>query len=85
MSKFLNSFEEVLDKKYNISITQNGAVGYATTKHDLLDMNFKVASYRHMSTDQVIHDFVGALNQDFELAIAWLFYVRDVREGLGER
>ena len=85
MSKFLNSFEEVLDKKYNISITENGAVGYATTKHDLLDMNFKVASYRHMSTDQMIHDFVGALNQDFELAIAWLFYVRDVREGLGER
>lgn len=85
MGKFLNSFEEVLDKKYNISITENGAVGYATTKHDLLDMNFKVASYRHMSADQMISDFVGALNQDFELAIAWLFYVRDIRQGLGER
>ena len=85
MRKFLNSFEEVLDKKYNISITENGAVGYATTKHDLLDMNFKVASYRHMSADQMISDFVGALNQDFELAIAWLFYVRDIRQGLGER
>ena len=85
MSKFLNSFEKVLDEKYNISITENGAVGYATTKHVLLDMNFKVASYRHMSADQMISDFVGALNQDFELAIAWLFYARDVREGLGER
>ena len=85
MGKFVTSFEKVLDEKYNISVTENGAVGYATTKHDLLDMNFKVASYRHMSEDQMINDFVGALNQDFELAIAWLFYVRDIRQGLGER
>ena len=85
MANFVNSLEKTLDQKYNISITENGAVGYATTKHDLLDMNFKVASYRHMSVDKMIDDFTGALNQDFELAIAWLFYARDVRQGLGER
>lgn len=82
---FVNSFAKVLDNKYNISKTENGAVGYVTTNHDLLDMNFKVASYRHMSEKEIISDFVGALNQNFELAIAWLFYVRDIRQGLGER
>lgn len=85
MSNFVSSFEKTLDQEYNVAITENGAVGYATTNHNLLDMNFKVASYRHMSDEELISDFVGALNQDFELAITWLFFARDVRGGLGER
>lgn len=85
MSNFIEEFKKELDEKYNISITENGAVGYKTTTHKLLDMNFKVASYRGLSESQIINDFVQASNEDFELSVAWLFYARDVREGLGER
>ena len=33
----------------NVSVTENGMVGYKTTYHPLLDMNFKIASYRSKS------------------------------------
>lgn len=84
---FFNQMKEtaVNDVNYNMSITENGAVGYKTTGKDLLDMNFKVASYRHCSEKEIIEDFTKAWFEDKRLALLWLFYVRDVREGLGER
>ena len=75
----------VNDINYNMSITENGAIGYKTTSKDLLDMNFKVASYRHYSEREIIKDFTKAWFENKRLALLWLFYVRDIREGLGER
>ena len=73
------------DTQYNMSVTENGAIGYSTTGKKLLDINFTVASLRSAS-NQVIRDkFIDAYFEDPRLAILWLFYVRDVREGLGER
>lgn len=75
-------------KKMNNSrktLTENGAVAYATSGHALLDMNFKVSSYRNMSETQILNDFVKAYAETPELAIKWMFYVGDIREGLGER
>ena len=77
--------EMVNDVNYNMSITENGAIGYKTTGKALLDMNFKVASYRSMSEKQIVSDFTSAYIENPRLALLWLFYVRDVREGLGER
>lgn len=85
MGNFMNAVADQLDHDYNVSITENGAVGYATTRKNLLDMNFKVASYRNRSEQEIIRDFCLALNEDFDLSVAWLFYARDAREGLGER
>lgn len=82
---FINAMEKQIDTDYNFSITENGALGYATTNKSLLDMNFRVSSYRNSSEMEIISDFIDALNDNFELAVAWLFYARDVREGLGER
>ena len=82
---FISAIEKQIDNDYNFSVTENGALGYATTNKSLLDMNFRVSSYRNRSDREIVSDYVDALNENFELAVAWLFYARDVREGLGER
>ena len=83
---FMQSMKKTLDEIYNnFSITENGAIGYKTTGHTLLDMNFAVASYRSKSPNEIIQQFRKAYSETPELAMRWLFFVRDVREGLGER
>lgn len=80
---FLDDVKDVLnDTKQR---TENGAVGYSTSKHELLDMNFAVPSYRKKSEVQIKEDFTKAYFENPLLAVAWIFYVRDVRGGLGER
>lgn len=82
---FLNALEKQILDDHNISITENGAVGYRTTGKALLDMNFKVTSMRNMKDRQIIDLFNNAWAENKELALKWLFYLRDVRGGLGER
>lgn len=66
-------------------LTENGAVGYRTSGKKLLDLNFAVASLRRASEKEIIDKFADAYWEDKITAIKWLFYARDVREGLGER
>lgn len=65
--------------------TENGAVGYATTGKALVDLNFAVASLRSMTETEIIKKFIPAFYEDRMLAMKWLFFLRDVRGGLGER
>lgn len=74
-----------LENELNVSVTENGAVGYATTGRALLDLNFAVSSLREASEDDIVTRFVKAYNECPEYAVRWLFFVRDVRGGLGER
>ncbi|ORX58339.1 hypothetical protein BCR32DRAFT_273551 [Anaeromyces robustus] len=69
----------------NISITENGAIGYKTTGKELVDINFALSSMRNMNDDAVIEKFVKAFNEEKMLAIKWLFFARDCRNGVGER
>ena len=82
---FIDKMENILNEDYNTSITENGAVGYEHTNSALLDINFKVPSYRKVSLSTISADFKKALLEDEVLALKWAFYLRDVREGLGER
>ena len=82
---FMNAVRQTLDNEYNVSITENGAVGYRTTGKELLDLNFAVASLRKMTDAEVAKRFKKAFCEDQVLAMKWLFYARDVRGGLGER
>ncbi len=66
-------------------ITENGAVGYETSKSALVDLNFAVASLRNATEDKIIRQFIVAFNEDRVLAMKWLFFLRDIRGGLGER
>ena len=83
---FINEMKkEMLNGEYNVSVTENGAVGYRTTGKELLDLNFSVSSLRSASDEEIISRFEKAFFEDKVLAVKWLFYARDVRGGLGER
>lgn len=66
-------------------LTENGAVGYMTTGKELLDLNFMTSSLRNKSEDEIFKLFLKAFYEDRLLAIKWLFFMRDAREGMGER
>lgn len=66
-------------------LTTNGAVGYATSGKKLLDINFSVTSLRKQPESEIINQFMDAYYEDPILAMRWLFYARDCRQGIGER
>lgn len=69
----------------NVSVTENGAIGYRTTGKALLDLNFKLSSLRNWDEDKIWAEFLLAYNENPALAVVWLFLARDCREGMGER
>ena len=82
---FMNAMQNEMLENFNHSVTENGAVGYRTTGKNLLDINFAVASLRSASEDEIVASFKSAFFEDKILAMKWLFFARDVRDGLGER
>ena len=80
---FMNAIANELNNEKQL--TENGAVGFRTTGKKLLDLNFSVASLRGASEQTIINKFMDAYWEDPVMAIKWLFYSRDCREGLGER
>ena len=82
---FMNSLKETLNEDYNVSVTENGALGYRTTGKALLDLNFSISSLRNKTEKEIVDKFVDAFYEDKMLAVKWLFYARDAREGVGER
>ncbi len=85
MMNFMDEMAIINNKEPNISITENDALGYRTSGSALVDLNFSISSLRNESDDIVIQSFLKAFNEDKELALKWLFYVRDIRMGVGER
>ena len=79
------SIQKELEKQENYSITENGAVGYKSSSSALVDINYKVSSLRQCDDNQIIKLFDEAFRENREYALKWLFFARDVREGLGER
>lgn len=82
---FMENMKETLNEEFNESVTENGAVGYRTTGQAILDFNYKVASYRNKSEDEIIQDFEKVWLDNRILAMQFLFFIRDREEGLGER
>ena len=85
MSGFMSAMKSTLNDGFNVSVTENGAIGYRTTGKELLDLNFAVASLRKASPSDIANRFVRAFFEDKITAMKWLFFARDVRGGLGER
>lgn len=82
--RFIDHLKDTLKKEDNISITENGAVGYRTTGKALLDLNFQVSSLRNQDEQTIRKKFAVVFYENKLLAVKWLFYAGDVREGLGE-
>lgn len=81
----LNLIKDELNKQKNFIATENGAIGYKTTGSALVDISYKVASFRNSDEDEIIAHFDKAFFENKEYALKWLFFARDIREGLGER
>ena len=80
-----NLIESELKKQENLTETENGAIGYKTTNSALVDLNYKVSSLRDANEDEIIKLFDSAFYENPLYAVKWLFFARDIREGLGER
>lgn len=74
-------FMKALEKNQK-QYTENGALGYKTTGSKIVDLNFGIPSYRREINKDL---FLDALAEDKKLTLRWLLYLRDVREGIGER
>ena len=67
------------------TLTENGAVGYKTTKSYLVDFNFGVSSFRNKSESEIESAFADAYYENPLLAVKLLFFTGDIRQGMGER
>lgn len=82
----MSFYDKIQQTQSNVNITENGMVGYKTTYHPLLDMNFKITSYRNKTDYEIVRDLKEVLkSEDSSYVLKFLFMVRDAREGLGER
>lgn len=80
-------FENALKNTLNdeISVTENGAIGFKTSGKALLDLNFSVSSLRKADKETIEKKFSAAFFENPTYAVKWLFFARDVRGGMGER
>ena len=78
---YLNS----LKYENNITTTENGALTYKSTFNGCLDFFALAGSMRNRSEIDIIQLFMSAYVEDKLTALKLLFYMRDIRNGQGER
>lgn len=81
----MNELKGILDHENNKTFTENGAVGLKSSGKKLVDLNFRIPSKHSNVNDDAVETFHASLEDDFTRTIKWMFFLRDVREGLGER
>lgn len=83
---FMDAIEQKLnDLPYNVSVTENGAIGYRTTGSALVDINYMTSSLRKKKDNELFDMFQAAYYENPIFAWKWLFFLRDIRGGMGER
>ena len=83
-NKFLSSLKKA-DAQESVSITENGAVGYARSGHALTDFFFKVGSMRKAGPIEIANAFAEVYAEDKQRALELMFFIRDCRGGQGEK
>ena len=81
MNKFMNG----LKNNANYIYTENGAITYKSTNNYLLDLFSLGGAYRNRSIEDCILLFKDAFEENEVYALKCLFYLRDIKEGQGER
>lgn len=79
------NFANVMKKKAQTKLTENGAVAYNTLNNGLLDLFAVIGALRPQSESEIEQKFARAFNEDKLLATKMLFYAGNIRGGLGER
>lgn len=80
MDKLINGLRE----QTTVTCTQNGAVGYSTTGSNIIDFFGNMTSFRYYENNPVGY-FEKAFSEMPLETLKLVFYLRDVRGGLGER
>ena len=80
-----NTFLDSLKRETNYTKTENGGVAHKSTLNAVYDMFALGGAYRNRTDEDCILLFKNALEENEELALKCLFYLRDVRGGQGER
>ena len=80
-----NSFMNELKERDNYTTTENGATAHKSTLNKVYDMFAFGGAYRGRSNEDCILLFKQALEENQDLAMKCLFYLRDIRGGQGER
>ena len=81
----MNTFMNTLENKFNYKFTENGALAHRSTGSKVYDMFAFGGAYRNRSVEDCILLFKSAYEEDPDLALKCLFYLRDCRGGQGER
>lgn len=79
------NFATAINNESRHTFTENGATAFDSTGDALLDFFGCAGSLRTASEERIERLFASAIAEDRLLAAKALFYVRDIREGLGER
>lgn len=81
----MNKLLKGLKEKENLTYTLNGALTHKSTNNKCLDLFALGGAYRGRPDEDCIKLFQEAFEEDSVIALKLLFYIRDVRDGLGER
>jgi len=81
----MNTFLNQLKNETNYGYTENGAVKHLTTNNAVYDLFAMGAAYRERSDADCLLLFMKAFEENEELALKCLFWIRDCRGGVGER
>lgn len=82
----MNMSAAIVDELKNAkTLTENAAVAYATSGENILDFNFNLTTLRKSSEEEIKEAFIRVFYDDPKTAVKYLFYVADVRGGMGER
>ena len=79
------SYLDTLEKEASVTRTLNGARTYSTSSDACLDLFAVAGGMRGKSEKELFRLFDRAYIENPELAVKLLFYIRDIRGGLGER
>lgn len=81
MNKLLKSLKE----SENVTETTNGQHAYKSTLNAVLDFYSKGGAFRNVDESVILNTFADSAEEDLELTMRTLFYLRDARGGQGER
>ena len=81
----MNTFMDNLTNATNFNRTANGALAHKSTRSMVYDMFALGGAYRNRTVEDCTLLFKNALEENEELAMKCLFYLRDCRGGQGER